>query len=76
MEMERHHSGAEAAIPDPYRLGGLQWTRNSGGWLTSSERRKLLAAMAFGQWQNMVGRAKLKMGRTPAGAGTVPQSPA
>jgi hypothetical protein len=31
----------------------------------------LLAAIALGQWENVVGRAKLALGRLPAGAGNV-----
>jgi hypothetical protein len=57
--------------PDPQRLGGLGWTRRTEGRLTSSERRRLLAATALGQWENLVGRAKLALGRLPAGAGNV-----
>jgi hypothetical protein len=57
--------------PDPQRLGGLGWARRTGGRLTSSERRRLLAAIALGQWENVIGRAKLALGRLPAGAGSV-----
>jgi hypothetical protein len=57
--------------PDQERLGGLGWTRRTGGSLTSSERRRLLAAIALGQWENVIGRAKLALGRLPAGAGSV-----
>jgi hypothetical protein len=31
----------------------------------------LLAAIALGQWENVIGRAKLALGRLPAGAGSV-----
>jgi hypothetical protein len=57
--------------PDPQRLGGLAWARRTGGRLSRAERRRLLAAIAVGQWQNMVGRAKLALGRLPEAAGHV-----
>ena len=57
--------------PDPERLGGLGWVRRTGGKLTSAERARLLAAIALGQWENVLGRAKLALGRLPAGAGDV-----
>ena len=49
--------------PDPQRLGGLGWARRTGGRLTSRERGRLLAAIALGQWENVLGRAKLALGR-------------
>jgi hypothetical protein len=55
-------------VPDPQRLGGLAWTRRTGGTLTSRERRRLLAAIAVGQWENALGRAKLALGRLPPAA--------
>ena len=68
--------------PDPQRLGGLGWARRTGGRLTSRERGRLLAAIALGQWENVLGRAKLALERLPAGAAnvdldtfTVPDSP-
>jgi hypothetical protein len=64
------HGGASAA-PDPERLGGLAWARRTGGRLTSAERRRLLATIALGQWENALGRAKLALGRLPAGAADV-----
>ncbi len=54
--------------PNPQRLGGLQWTRRTGGRLTRSERGRLVASIAIGQWENAVGRAKLAVGRIPARA--------
>ena len=57
--------------PDPRRLGGLDWTRRTGGRLTASDRRRLLAAIALGQWENALGRAKLSLGRVPPGAANV-----
>jgi hypothetical protein len=57
--------------PDPRRLGGLAWTRRTGGRLTAVERRRLLAAIALGQWENVLGRAKLALGRVPAQAAAV-----
>ena len=56
------------STPDPNRLGGLGWARRTDGSLTSAERRRLLAAIALGQWENLLGRAKLALGRLPAGA--------
>lgn len=50
---------------DPQRLGGLSWTRRTGGRLTGAERRRLLAAIAVGQFENAVGRLKLTLGRLP-----------
>lgn len=57
--------------PDPQRLGGLAWARHSGGRLSGKERRRLLAAIALGQWENAVGRAKVALGRIPAAAASV-----
>jgi hypothetical protein len=54
--------------PDPQRLGGLAWVRRTGGRLSRAERRRLLAAIAVGQWENVVGRAKLALGRLPEAA--------
>jgi hypothetical protein len=54
--------------PDPHRLGGLAWVRRTGGQLSRAERRRLFVAIAVGQWQNAVGRAKLALGRLPAAA--------
>jgi hypothetical protein len=64
-------SGATGAARDPQRLGGLGWARRTGGSLTSRERRGLLAAIALGQWENVMGRAKLALGRLPPGAARV-----
>ena len=55
-------------VPDPERLGGLGWVRRTGGQLSRGERRRLVAAIALGQWENAVGRAKLALGRLPAAA--------
>lgn len=54
--------------PDPERLGGLAWTRRTGGRLTGGERRRLLGEIAKGQAENLLGRAKLALRRLPAGA--------
>ena len=54
--------------PDPERLGGLSWARRTNGRLTGRERSRLLAAIALGQWENLLGRAKLALGRLPPGA--------
>lgn len=60
--------GASSRTPDPQRLGGLGWARRTGGRLTARERGRLLAAIALGQWENVLGRAKLALGRLPPGA--------
>jgi hypothetical protein len=57
--------------PDPARLGGLEWTRRTHGRLSSRERSRLLAAIALGQWENALGRAKLALGRLPRAASNV-----
>ena len=57
------------AAPDPQRLGGLEWTRRTGGRLSSRERGRLLAAIGVGQWENALGRAKLALGRLPPSRG-------
>jgi hypothetical protein len=57
--------------PDPTRLGGLAWTRRTGGRLTRRERTRLLAAIGRGQWENLMGRAKLVLGWLPPGAADV-----
>jgi hypothetical protein len=57
--------------PDPQRLGGLGWAQRTAGRLSARERSKLLAAIALGQWQNAIGRAKLALGRLPPGAANV-----
>jgi hypothetical protein len=54
--------------PDPERLGGLAWTRRTGGRLSGGERRRLLGEIAKGQAENLLGRVKLALGRLPAGA--------
>jgi len=58
-------------VPDPQRLGGLAWTRRTGGNLTARERRRLIAAVALGQWENLLGRAKLALGHLPPAARAV-----
>jgi len=58
-------------VPNPERLGGLGWVRRTGGRLSRAERRRLLAAIVLGQWENAVGRAKLALGRLPAEANRV-----
>lgn len=58
-------------MPDPQRLGGLGWTRRTGGRLSPAQRRRLLLATAVGQWTNAVGRVKLALGRIPEAAARV-----
>jgi len=62
---------SSSSAPDPQRLGGFGWARRTGGQLTSGERRRLLAAIALGQWENLLGRAKLALGRLPVRAAAV-----
>src|ERR1700741_1228064 len=57
--------------PDPQRLGGLAWVRRTGGQLSRTDRRRLLLAIAVGQWQNALGKATLALGRLPAAAARV-----
>jgi hypothetical protein len=59
------------AVPDPNRLGGLEWARRTGGKLSAGERRRLLGAIAVEQAVNIVGRAKLALGRLPDGASSI-----
>jgi hypothetical protein len=57
-----------APTPNPTRLGGLEWVRSTGGRLTAAERRRLLGAIAIGQFENLAGRVRLRLGRLPDGA--------
>jgi hypothetical protein len=57
--------------PDPERLGGLAWARRTNGRLGRRERARLLAAIGYGQWANLLGRTKLALGRLPAGASKI-----
>jgi hypothetical protein len=57
--------------PDPERLGGLAWTRRTNGRVTGAERRRLIAASVAGQWDYVLGRAKLVLGRVPTRAGEI-----
>lgn len=54
--------------PDPERLGGLSWTRRTGGTLARRERRRLLGEVVRGQGRYLAGRIKLAIGRVPVGA--------
>lgn len=54
--------------PDYGRLGGLHWTRRTGGALTPRERRTLLGAIVRAQAGYVAGRIRLASGRLPAGA--------
>ncbi len=65
-------SAADArSSPDPQRLGGIGWARRTGGRLSSRERARLIAAVAVGQWENVLGRVRLALGRLPEGAARV-----
>jgi hypothetical protein len=62
-------------MPDPNRLGGLAWTRRTGGALSRAERRRLLGAIARGQLENVAGRVRLATGRAPRSARELPDPP-
>jgi hypothetical protein len=64
-------TGTKAPAPDPERVGGLAWVRRKQGALTGAERRRLLAAIAMGQAENLIGRVRLALGRFPAGAAEI-----
>jgi hypothetical protein len=59
------------SAPDPNRLGGLEWTRRTRGRLSAAERRRLIVAIAVGQVENVLGRARLAAGRRAGGAATI-----
>ena len=54
-------------MPDPERVGGLAWTRRTGGALTARERRRLLGEIVRAQGSYVAGRLKLATGRVPSG---------
>ncbi|OHU63615.1 hypothetical protein [Mycobacteroides chelonae] len=56
------------ATPDFQRLGGLEWTKRTGGKLTRSERLKLSVAVMRQAAQVIAGRIRLAQGKLPAGA--------
>jgi hypothetical protein len=56
------------AIPDPMRIGGLAWTRQTKGRLSPRERRQLLGAIAAALGEQVAGRIRYATGRVPAGA--------
>jgi len=58
-------------VPDLDRLGGLEWTRRTGGRLSSRERRRLLGEIVRGQATYLAGRIKLATGRVPPGAADI-----
>src|ERR1700756_6017294 len=58
-------------VPDPNRIGGLEWARRPRGKLTAAERRRLLGAIAASQAVNVFGRVKLALGRLPEGASSI-----
>ncbi|MDT5260123.1 MAG: hypothetical protein QOD10_5203 [Mycobacterium sp.] len=61
----------DMAVPNPNRLGGLEWARRTRGKLTAAERRRLLGAIAVSQAVNVFGRVKLALGRLPDGASSI-----
>jgi len=54
--------------PDYARLGGIEWARRTGGRLSRSERRTLLAAIVRGQADYIATRWRRATRRVPAGA--------
>jgi hypothetical protein len=54
--------------PDPMRVGGLAWTRQTKGELTRTERRRLLGHIAAGLGGYLAGRIRAATGSVPAGA--------
>jgi hypothetical protein len=64
-------AGGVKHVPDPERVGGLAWTRRTNGQLTGAERRRLIAAIVAGQWDYVLGRAKLVLGRVPQRAAAI-----
>jgi hypothetical protein len=69
--LRRSKEEGELAVPNPNRLGGLEWVRRTRGNLTAAERRRLLGAIAVGQAVNIVGRVKLALGWLPEGASDI-----
>lgn len=59
------------ATPDLERLGGLEWTRRTGGRLSAKERRHLLGEIVRGQAAYVASRIRLATGRLPAGAADI-----
>lgn len=57
-----------AVSPDPNRLGGLGWTRRTGGALTRKERARLLGEIVRGQGAYVGTRIRLATGRVPEAA--------
>lgn len=53
------------ATPDPMRVGGLAWTRETKGRLTPGERRRLLGHVAAGFGDYVAGRFRAATGRVP-----------
>lgn len=58
---------ASAPTPDVNRLGGIGWTRRTGGALSAAERRRLLGAIVLGQGSYVASRVRLATGRVPKG---------
>lgn len=56
------------AVPDPLRIGGLAWTRQTKGRLSPQERRRMLGEVALGLGAYLAGRIQLATGRVPVGA--------
>lgn len=63
--MTRTDASRPTLVPDPNRLGGLDWTRRTGGILTGRERRRLLGYIARAQLVELVGRIVRTTGAAP-----------
>jgi hypothetical protein len=59
------------AAPDPNRVGGLEWTRRTGGRLTPAERRRLLGVVVRELAGAAAGRIRLATGRIAPGADAI-----
>jgi hypothetical protein len=62
---------AASETPDLERIGGLAWTRRTGGRLTTVERRRMIARIAAIQVTNALGRARVAFGRRSASAAAI-----
>lgn len=60
---------------DHDRVGGLAWTRRTGGALSAAERRRLLRPILVGQLEGVVSRLATLTGRRPASGPELPVPP-
>jgi hypothetical protein len=57
------------------RVGSYQWARQTGGALTSAERRRLIGEIARSYHRLLIDRARLALGRVPDGAKAIAAEP-